>query len=123
MAVDRSDFDTTFGELKTVLEPHARELLVKVDSPEEYSLDTPYSPKWDKELHFGAVQIRKNYVSFHLFPAYMYPDLLDDVSGDLKKRMQGKSCFNFVGVDPALKDELTELTRRGFERLRREGIL
>ena len=123
MAGDRSEFTTTFEELKTVLEPHAPELLVKVDSAEEYSLDTPYSQKWEKELLFGAVQIKKNYVSFHLFPIYMYPDLLDDVSGDLKKRMQGKSCFNFTKVEPGLQKELMDLTRRGFERLRREGII
>lgn len=123
MTNTRADFAATFESLKALLQPHAPDLLVKVDTADEYSLDTPYSEKWRKELFFGAVQIRKSYVSFHLFPVYMYPELLDGVSDDLRKRMQGKSCFNFRAVDPTLRAELTDLTRRGLERLRGEGIV
>ncbi len=34
------------------------------------------------------------------------------MSPDLKKRMQGKSCFNFKTPDPVLFEELAALTRR-----------
>jgi hypothetical protein len=34
---------------------------------------------------------------------------------DLKKRMQGKACFNYKTVDDALFVELEELTENGFE--------
>ncbi len=37
------------------------------------------------------------------------------ISPQLKKRMQGKSCFNFTQIDPALLDELARLTERGFK--------
>jgi hypothetical protein len=40
----------------------------------------------------------KSYVSFHLIPVYMFPDLLKGLSPALEKRMQGKSCFNFKTV-------------------------
>jgi hypothetical protein len=48
-------------------------------------------------------------------PVYVNPSLLDDVSPNLKKRMQGKSCFNFTTADPVLIEELAVLTQAGFD--------
>ncbi|HEX9840215.1 MAG TPA: hypothetical protein VGA72_12750, partial [Anaerolineales bacterium] len=53
-----------------------------------------------------------------LMPVYMFPDLLKGMSPELKKHMQGKSCFNFKKVEPDLFKELDELTRKGAERFR-----
>ncbi len=39
-------------------------------------------------------------------PVYVFPELLGAVRPLLRKRMQGKSCFNFTRVDPALFEEL-----------------
>jgi hypothetical protein len=85
-----------------------------------YSLDGSYSEKWKWDLFFGAVQIQKNYVSFYLMPVYMYPHLLKNISPELKKHMQGKSCFNFKKVEKSLFDELSQLTRQGFERFMKD---
>ena len=68
-----------------------------------------------------SAQIKKTYVSFYLMPVYMYPELLNDISPQLKKRMQGKSCFNFKKVEPELFDELAELTRRGADKFKEEN--
>ena len=54
-------------------------------------------------------------------PVYMYPDLLKNISPELKKRMQGKSCFNFKKLEPALFAELAELTRKGAEKFKKEN--
>ena len=35
-----------------------------------------------------------------------------------KKRMQGKSCFNFTTVDEVLFAELSQLTAAGFKRFK-----
>ncbi len=56
-------------------------------------------------MFFGAAVIKKNYVSFHLMPVYVHPDLLEGISDGLRKRMQGKSCFNFKALD---EDTLAE---------------
>ena len=88
-----------------------------------YYLNTPYTEKYKKELFFGAAQIKKNYVSYHLMPVYMFPDLLEDVSPELRARMQGKSCFNFKKIQPAQLAELEGLSRRGMARLKEEGLL
>ncbi len=112
----QTDFPSVFNKLKSILEPYSSKLITKIDTPVGFSLDGAYSEKWEKELFFGAVQIKKNYVSFYLMPVYMYPDLLRNISPELKKRMQGKSCFNFKRIDKSLFDELTQLTKQGFER-------
>jgi hypothetical protein len=53
-------------------------------------------------------------------PVYMYPDLLKGISPELKKHMQGKSCFNFKKVEPELFEELGELTKQGSDRFQKE---
>jgi len=116
-----TEFPMVFNELKKLLEPYASKLTLTADSPNGYSLDGPYSEKWKKAVFFGAAQIKKNYVSFYLMPVYMFPDLLKDISPALKKRMQGKSCFNFKKVEPDLFKELDDLTRKGIERFKKEN--
>jgi hypothetical protein len=116
-----SDFPMVFKELKKVLKPYASRLILTADTPEAYSLDGPYSEKWKKAVFFGAVLVKKNYVSFYLMPVYMFPDLLKDISPELKKHMQGKSCFNFKKVDLDLFNELASLTRKGVERFKKEN--
>jgi len=112
------DFLVVFEELKSILKPFESELNVTADTSIAYSLDGPYSEKWEKPLFFGAAQIKKNYVSFYLMPVYMFPELLKDISPGLKKRMQGKSCFNFKKVEPELFSELTGLAHKSAERFR-----
>jgi hypothetical protein len=111
-------FPAVFLRLKDLLLPFAPHLLVTTDGPTGYSLNTPYAEQYKKELFFGAVQIKKNYVSYYLMPVYVFPDLLGDLSPRLKKRMQGKSCFNFTNLDGEIVAELARLTERGFERFR-----
>ncbi|WP_345324633.1 hypothetical protein [Candidatus Villigracilis proximus] len=91
----QTQFPLVFKKLKSILEPYSSKLMTKIDTADGFSLDGAHSAKWEKELFFGAAQIKKNYVSFHLMPVYMYPDLLKNISPELKKHMQGKSCFNF----------------------------
>ena len=117
----KNDFPLVFEQLKNILQPFAENFSVKTDAPDTYYLDGPYSEKWKKELFFGSVQIKKNYVSFYLMPVYMYPELLKEVSPELKKHMQGKSCFNFKRVEPDLFNELAALTRKGAEKFKEEN--
>ena len=117
----QDNFPLIFEQLKRILQSYAKDLTVKADTSDTYYLDGPYSDKWKKELFFGSAQIKKNYVSFYLMPVYVYPELLQGVSPELKKHMQGKSCFNFKKIEPALFDELAELTRKGAEKFKEEN--
>ena len=85
-----------FAELSKLLRPYAEEMNVKTDSDTNFYLEENRSS--EKLQMFGAVQVKKNYTSFHLFPVYTDPSLIDDISPELRKRMQGKSCFNFKKV-------------------------
>ncbi|HZQ04958.1 MAG TPA: hypothetical protein VFD70_00145 [Anaerolineae bacterium] len=115
------DSDAVFERLKQIYEPYASTLTVKEDKPGNYVLVG--TNKQNKEQWVGAVQTNKNYVSFHLMPIYACPDLLAGMSPELKKRMQGKSCFNFTTVQEPLMEELSTLTTVGLERFRERGYL
>ncbi|MDL1912223.1 hypothetical protein FBQ81_16270 [Chloroflexi bacterium CFX6] len=117
----QTDFAPVFQGLKSILQPFAPNLTVTANTSDIYQLDGRYSQKWKKELFFASAQVRKNYVSFYLMPVYMYPELLKDISPELRKHMQGKSCFNFKKVEPELFEELAALTRQGYERFEKEG--
>ena len=117
----QADFPIVFEHLKKILKPYAAKLTVTADTPSGYSLDGQYNEKWKKPVFFGAVQIKKNYVSFYLMPVYMFPELLKDISPELKKHMQGKSCFNFKRLEPALFKELASLAKQGCARFNKDG--
>lgn len=115
------NFQAVFERLKAILQAYESRLLVKTDKAGIYYLNAPFSEKFKKELFFGAVQIKKNYVSYHLMPVYIFPDLLEGVSPALRKRMQGKACFNFTVVKEELLAELAELTCQAVERFKQVG--
>ena len=115
-----ANFESVFAALRPVLARHAKQLLVHVDGPEGYSLLTrkpsPFPQQKGKPLFFGSLQTGKAYVSFHLMPIYMCAALSDRISPALRKRMQGKSCFNFKTVpSPEIIEELNSLTAAAFE--------
>ena len=118
-----AEFIIIFNKLKAILKPYAPKLIVTTDSSISYYLDGPYSQKYKRNIFFGSTQIRKNYVSYYLMPVYTCPDLLNGLSPELKKHMQGKSCFNFKKVEPELFLELSNLTRKGFERFKKEKFI
>ena len=115
------DFPGTFRVLKALLAPYASRLHPSQDSETFYMLDGEYVADFKRQVFFGGVQIRRAYVSFHLMPVYTHPELLSAVNDALKKRMQGKSCFNFVRVERDLLVELSALVDRGFELYERLG--
>jgi hypothetical protein len=119
----KEDFQAVFTDLKRIYQSLQVPVTVTADEAGNYSLNAPYSSKHKKELFFGAVQIKKNYVSYYLMPVYMFPDLLEGISPGLKKHMQGKSCFNFKSVDSELFAELEALTVKSTQRMQSEGLL
>jgi hypothetical protein len=107
-------FDETFRTLRGILAAYDKELLVQVDKPGDYQLASrTMHDRAGRPLFVAAVQVKKNYVSYHLMPVYALPDLLKGMSPGLKKRMQGKACFNFTTIDPEHTRELTALTKSG----------
>ena len=77
------------------------------------SLRLRHIMKNKQPLCFGGVRLGKSYVSFYLMSVYASPELLKNISPELRKRMQGMSCFNFKKVDKKLFSELKTLTKDG----------
>jgi hypothetical protein len=111
-----TEFAVVFETLKGVLEKNTRGLALKADTAVDYSVvgkvPSPFPQHKGRPMWIAAVQVGKAYVSYHLMPLYMNPTLQAMVSPELKKRMQGKACFNFKKVpEPALLKELGALTK------------
>jgi len=109
------DFARVFEALKPALAQQAPRFVVKADSATVYELVTkspsPYPQHRGQPMWFGAVKIGKAYVSYHLMPLYMNAPLAKSISPQLKKQMQGKSCFNFKAAPaPEALEELRRLT-------------
>ena len=109
-----SQFPAIFSALHAILAKHEPLMRVVHDKPGNYHLDAGYSEKWKRDVFFGGIRQNKTYVSFYLMPMYMHPELLKKVSPELKKRMQGKSCFNFTDIEPAHLKELDGVTKKGY---------
>lgn len=120
-----TEFKPIFDRLSAILERYASgRLQVRAGTQNQVELVGPASAQsMGREVWFGAVRIGKRYVSYHLMPVYACPDLLDSISPELKKRMQGKSCFNFTHMDEGLFQELDQLTKRGYERFKKQGLI
>jgi hypothetical protein len=123
-----ADFDDTFAALKRVFRRQLGRLDVKSDTATEYTLvgrrPSPFPQHKGHPVQLGSVRKGKAYVSFHLMPLYMNEALTSTVSPALKKRMQGKTCFNFkTAPDTALIKELERLTQDGFKTFDEKGWL
>jgi hypothetical protein len=118
-----TDFQPVFNRLKSILAPYAANLKATADTDNDYSLDTSHVMYNKQNLFFAGLRKQKNYVSFYLMPVYVFPELLAGISPELKKRMQGKSCFNFKNVDDQLFQELAQLTQAGYNRYQAEGYV
>jgi hypothetical protein len=111
-------FAETFAALRALLRRHGKKLKVVVDKPGDFQLaSSTLRDRTGRPLFVAGIQTKKNYVSFHLIPVYVQPALLDGVSPALRKRMQGKACFNFTTIDGEQLEELGALTREGLKRM------
>jgi hypothetical protein len=87
-----------------------------------YGLETLTRPDAKAHDFFAFVKPGASYVSLYLKPVYTWPDLLDDISPELRKRLQGsRTAFSFAVVDEPLLAELEALVERAFLRYRKAG--
>jgi hypothetical protein len=113
--------EIVFEALKKILLKYENKLQIVHNKPDNYYLHTASTTTNAKGEFFGAVQVKKSYVAFHLMPVYYHPDLLNGISVELKKHMQGKSCFNFNNADKTLLAELKIITQASYEKYKALG--
>ncbi len=108
------DFSAVDRRLRQILEPLRSRFVVTKDGPEGMTVEIPglEGKPWG---YIAGVRPGKSYVSFHLMSVYSSPELMASMSPELRRRMQGKPCFNFTRIDEALFSELARLTEAGLE--------
>ena len=114
----KPEFKPVFDALQQILKPYEGRLKAVHDKPDYYYLETHGPTYKNRPMFFAAVRTGKNYVSYHLMPVYGIPELQKSISPALKKRMQGKACFNFSAVDENCFKELATLTEAGYRKFK-----
>ena len=108
------EFGRLFERFKWTLAPYAALMHVAEDRPGWYGVDMAPDGARDPSTWFAGARLGKRDVSYYLMPIYVKPSLLDGISPELRRRMQGKSCFNFAKVDEPLLAELEALTKASY---------
>ena len=117
-AATHQDFGAVFRALKPLFSRYEGRLDVAADEPGKYYLKSKTPVYRGKPMWFGGVEIKKNYVSFHLVAMYVFPELAAKLSPELKKRKQGKGCFNFHERRPKAVCGTGALTEAGMAKFR-----
>ena len=111
----KSDFAAAFEGLRKVLRPYDKKLQVIKDDRLGYMSMSKSLRYLGKPVMFASIT-SKSYVSFDFFPVYMFPEMLKPISPELRKRMQGKTCWDFKKFEGPLFAELGGLIGEGFRR-------
>ena len=113
-----ADLGPVEARLRAIIDAYLDRLVVG----SVYGLETLTRPNAKAHDFFAFVKPGTSYVSLYLKPVHTWPDLLDDVSPALRKRLQGsRTAFSFAVVDEPLLAELDALVERAFRRYHRAG--
>ena len=106
-----ADFEAVHDRLRSIILKHRGDLELTKDGPGGMAIEIPglEGKPWG---YVAGTRLGKSYVSYYLMPVYATPSLVESLSPELRRRMQGKACFNFTKVDETLFAELDELTGR-----------
>jgi len=115
MTAATSELEHVHERLKAILAPYRDRLHVASDGPGGMYLELP-EYKGQPWGYVGGTRLGKRYVSYYLMGVYGDDGLAASISPELRRRMQGKSCFNFTKVDEPLFRELEALTAKSVER-------
>lgn len=122
-AVKPASLDQVFDELKTILARHARlfterEGTVKNKRDYHLILQKPLVIDGRKrnELWFASIIQQKDSVGFY----FTSPNVKNRLSAELLKHLDGKSCFHFKTLTPALKKDVTAALQLGLEAYRKK---
>ena len=109
------DLAPVHDRLRAILAPYRDRLHVSKDGPRGMTLELPEYAGQPWGFAAGT-RLGKRYVSYYLMGVYGDEGLGESISPELKRRMQGKSCFNFTRIDEALFRELEHLTAKSIAR-------
>ncbi len=131
--VIKPEFKALFEQLRAIIEPYRKNLVVKHNSPARYELWTnhryPVSNLQFKTrilgkqtksrigMQFAAVVVFKEWVSFYLHPLNLNQQLHDEMSEALRLLVpfNSKTTMHFTALTDELKEDLTRLISRCYD--------
>ena len=99
------------AELRAILVPYEDVL----ESSEIYGMEMLRRPGAKAHDWFARVREKAGTVKFMLLPMHTHPELIEDISADLRKRKTGASVLTLRAGDEALIEELEQLVQRSFD--------
>lgn len=107
-------FTEVEDRLREIVEPLRARLVATRDRPGDLALEIPglEGKPWG---YLAGIRRGKRYVSYYLMSVYADPSVAEAMSPQLRRRMQGKSCFNFTHVDEPILEELGMITTATLE--------
>jgi hypothetical protein len=113
-----AELEAVHDRLRSIILKHRGDLVLTKDGPGSVALEVPglEGKPWG---YVAGTRLGKSYVSYYLMPVYATPSLVESLSPELRKRMQGKACFNFKSVDEQLLAELDAFTGRAIPGFRK----
>lgn len=74
-------------------------------------------------MYFASAVVRKDMVSFYVFPIYGHPELFIDVAPSAMKCLKGKTCFNFKKSEQVNKTEIVALLKKALAVWKKAGYV
>ena len=99
------------AELRAILVPYEDVL----EASEIYGMEVLRRPGAKAHDWFAGVRTKDGAVKFMLLPMHTHPELLEDVSPELRKRKTGASVLTLRAGDGGLIPELEALVQRSFD--------
>lgn len=114
---------TVFERLKAIMASYAGNLVIRSDSATLFEIDTRRLQPNGKSMPFGAIRIRREYVSYHLTPILVSPQLLAEVSKYLRSHIRDEATFAFTRIDESLFREVAAVTKMAYESFKQRGFV
>jgi hypothetical protein len=83
-------FAAARSALQKILEPYEKSFQRIPGRSDRYWLETKSAAYQGRPFYFAGVSMNKNYVSFHLVPMYLRPEMAKNISPALSRRRQGE---------------------------------
>jgi hypothetical protein len=99
------------AELRAILVPFEDAL----EASEIYGMEVLRRPGAKAHDWFAGVRTNRGSVKFMLLPMHTHPELLEDISPELRKRKTGASVLTLREGDEALIPEVEALVQRSFD--------
>ena len=98
-------------ELRALLVPYEGVL----EAAQIYGIDVLHRPGSRAHDWFAGVRPGKGTAKLMLLPIKAHPELLEDISPALRRRLSGDALFTFKPGDEALLPELERLVKSAFD--------